>query len=71
MGLRSSAAAAWGSSCKALKAADLDAAPSWASETFDARISAAPGRLSYFVLEMLRSYCNHLFCFYKFLYVEE
>lgn len=42
VGFLISAAAAWGSSCKALKAADLDAAPSCASDTLDARISSAP-----------------------------
>lgn len=41
VGFRSNAAAAFGSSCKALKAADFDA-ESWASDTFDARISSAP-----------------------------
>lgn len=42
VGFFSSAAVAFGSSWRALKAADL-VADSWASDTFDAQISAAPG----------------------------
>lgn len=42
VGFRSNAMAARGSSLRALNAADFDAAPSCASEIFDALISSAP-----------------------------
>lgn len=46
VGFLSSAAAARGNSCRALNAADLEASPSCASETFEERISAAPGNIN-------------------------
>lgn len=55
VGFLRSAAAARGSSCRALKAADLQA-DSWASDTFVARISSAPGMKEQHMFRKIISY---------------